>query len=339
MNQARLTRTMMLTSILDSMHGFYALQLAAKLSPIFQLETVVDGLLSIVSAIKLCSDIGIGIRDRTYAWIHSKLQNTVVQCHDVANRNRRIRGVFRGGKDKELITKLSTNPEKAMNNFIVNIVTFRYFSSVAAHMLRQLSGVAHIQVDLKALVGQTQVINLVAGGVETNALPENAWAVVNHRIATDSSVDEVKERDTNTLKDTVANFNLSFTAFGNGVTGNDTSTAMHAVHRGGKGVVVSPGIMARNSGAKFLNSILQGEVASFDVTDKAKDAPQQEELEWLALRSTRWDDYEAIRTDKMAQRRNMEIVIILYGVIAAGFVLFGSLDWIAECWELKVGTF
>jgi Gly-Xaa carboxypeptidase len=37
----------------------------------------------------------------------------------------------------------------------------------------------------KSLVGTTQAIDLVSGGVKTNALPEQAWAVVNHRIATD----------------------------------------------------------------------------------------------------------------------------------------------------------
>ncbi len=37
----------------------------------------------------------------------------------------------------------------------------------------------------KALVGTTQAIDLVQGGVKTNALPESAWAVVNHRVATD----------------------------------------------------------------------------------------------------------------------------------------------------------
>ena len=37
----------------------------------------------------------------------------------------------------------------------------------------------------KALVGTTQAVDLIQGGVKTNALPESAWAVVNHRIATD----------------------------------------------------------------------------------------------------------------------------------------------------------
>ncbi len=37
----------------------------------------------------------------------------------------------------------------------------------------------------KSLVQTTQAIDLIQGGVKTNALPESAWAVVNHRIATD----------------------------------------------------------------------------------------------------------------------------------------------------------
>lgn len=37
----------------------------------------------------------------------------------------------------------------------------------------------------KSLVQTTQAIDLIQGGVKTNALPESAWAVINHRIATD----------------------------------------------------------------------------------------------------------------------------------------------------------
>lgn len=40
----------------------------------------------------------------------------------------------------------------------------------------------------RALIGTTQAIDLINGGVKTNALPEQAWAVVNHRIATDRCV-------------------------------------------------------------------------------------------------------------------------------------------------------
>ena len=37
--------------------------------------------------------------------------------------------------------------------------------------------------NFKSLVGTTQAIDLIQGGHKTNALPEEAWAVVNHRIS------------------------------------------------------------------------------------------------------------------------------------------------------------
>lgn len=40
---------------------------------------------------------------------------------------------------------------------------------------------------LKSAVGTTTAIDLVQGGVKANALPEQAWAVVDHRIATQRS--------------------------------------------------------------------------------------------------------------------------------------------------------
>jgi Gly-Xaa carboxypeptidase len=35
----------------------------------------------------------------------------------------------------------------------------------------------------KSFVGTTQAIDLIRGGVKVNALPESAWAVINHRIS------------------------------------------------------------------------------------------------------------------------------------------------------------
>lgn len=55
---------------------------------------------------------------------------------------------------------------------------------------------------------------MIQGGVKSNALPEQANAVVNHRISTLSSVADVIERDTNTLKGLAEKFNLTFTSFG-----------------------------------------------------------------------------------------------------------------------------
>lgn len=40
----------------------------------------------------------------------------------------------------------------------------------------------------RSLTGTTQAIDLIGGGVKTNALPEQAWAIVNHRVATERLV-------------------------------------------------------------------------------------------------------------------------------------------------------
>ncbi|KAI0251422.1 carboxypeptidase S [Lactifluus subvellereus] len=143
---------------------------------------------------------------------------------------------------------------------------------------------------LRALIGTTQAIDLVQGGVKSNALPEEAWAVVNHRIATQSSVAAVQQRDTDALKGLANEFNLSFTAFGSLVspeggptegtltltdaygtalepapmtpTNEDsapwqllsgTIKATYNAQRGleGDNVVVSPGVLSGNTDTKF----------------------------------------------------------------------------------------
>jgi Gly-Xaa carboxypeptidase len=54
--------------------------------------------------------------------------------------------------------------------------------------LQRLEAELTKDINLRALIGTTQAIDLVQGGVKSNALPEEAWAVVNHRIATQRSV-------------------------------------------------------------------------------------------------------------------------------------------------------
>lgn len=75
----------------------------------------------------------------------------------------------------------------------------------------------------KALLGTTQAIDVITGGVKSNALPEQAWAIVNHRINTDSSTSEVKAHDTALLKSLASKFNLTYTAFGSDISESETS--------------------------------------------------------------------------------------------------------------------
>ncbi|KAJ7749211.1 hypothetical protein B0H16DRAFT_1420431 [Mycena metata] len=67
---------------------------------------------------------------------------------------------------------------------------------------------------VKAVVSTTQAVDVINGGVKSNALPEQAMAVVNHRIATQSSVNTTLTRDAGLFKEIAARFNLSVTAFG-----------------------------------------------------------------------------------------------------------------------------
>ncbi|KAJ7737717.1 hypothetical protein B0H16DRAFT_103158 [Mycena metata] len=66
----------------------------------------------------------------------------------------------------------------------------------------------------RAIVGTTQAVDVISGGVKSNALPEQALAVVNHRIAIKSSVNATLTRDAELTRDLAARFNLSVTAFG-----------------------------------------------------------------------------------------------------------------------------
>lgn len=50
--------------------------------------------------------------------------------------------------------------------------------------MKELQDFVSEDLDLRSLFGTTQAIDLSCGGVKANALPEKAWAVVDHRIAT-----------------------------------------------------------------------------------------------------------------------------------------------------------
>ncbi|KAG8683468.1 hypothetical protein FRC11_013533, partial [Ceratobasidium sp. 423] len=64
----------------------------------------------------------------------------------------------------------------------------------------------------RSLLRTTQAIDLINGGVKVNALPEQASAVVNHRIRTDSSVSELKESITSKLIPLAEKFSLTLTS-------------------------------------------------------------------------------------------------------------------------------
>ena len=56
-------------------------------------------------------------------------------------------------------------------------------SAQSKKALRALQAIVRKDKDLNSLVGTTQAIDIIHGGVKSNALPERAWAIVNQRIA------------------------------------------------------------------------------------------------------------------------------------------------------------
>ncbi|KAJ3715986.1 carboxypeptidase S [Lentinula raphanica] len=109
-----------------------------------------------------------------------------------------------------------------------------------------------------SLVGTTQAVDMVSGGVKANALPESAYAVVNHRINTLSSVNETAAHDTKTITTVARAFNLTLKAFGEDPWEflSGTIKATYEAHRELKGeenqsVVVSPGMSTGNTDTKY----------------------------------------------------------------------------------------
>ncbi|KAF7308645.1 Gly-X carboxypeptidase [Mycena chlorophos] len=90
-------------------------------------------------------------------------------------------------------------------------------SAHSDHALRKLEKVLFEDRPFRALVGTTQAADIIHGGVKSNALPEQAFALVNHRISTQSSVGETMAHDTRLLYSLAKDFNLSYTAFGKAI--------------------------------------------------------------------------------------------------------------------------
>lgn len=130
----------------------------------------------------------------------------------------------------------------------------------------------------------SQATDLISGGVKINALPEKVSAVVNHRIAVESTVKEVAERLTHIIQMSIAQrYGFEMVAFGEllqNPIGNDTSTGRitldyfdgplqpapvspldteaYKVFSGtikqalGEDMIVSPSIMTGNTDTKYF---------------------------------------------------------------------------------------
>ncbi|KAJ7117493.1 carboxypeptidase S [Mycena epipterygia] len=202
-----------------------------------------------------------------------------------------------------LIVHLEANAPKAVLE--VGTPTFEMAQCFGAHgpaMPRALkAAILHAETDpearkaagelllqdriFKALVSTTLAVDIIGGGVKSNALPEQALATVNHRIATQSSVNATLSRDAALVMDLAARFNLSVTAYGEALTAPGAAAlgslslraprtlepapltprdappfrllagsiraAFQAARKGATDVVVAPGLMTGNTDTRF----------------------------------------------------------------------------------------
>ncbi|KAJ7082845.1 hypothetical protein B0H15DRAFT_851685 [Mycena belliarum] len=102
----------------------------------------------------------------------------------------------------------------------------KYSPTMSPAAKRLVADAAHSDAALAALgallskdplyrtqIGTTTAVDVVRGGVKSNALPEAAYAIVNHRILAESSVAAVRAHDTALLAPLAVRFNLTYTAF------------------------------------------------------------------------------------------------------------------------------
>ncbi|KAK0194168.1 hypothetical protein F5146DRAFT_423359 [Armillaria mellea] len=76
----------------------------------------------------------------------------------------------------------------------------------------------------RVLLGLLKRLTLSTAELSLTALPEQAWAIINHRISTQSSASETFEHDTQLLISLAERFNLTYTAFGKDISQSGVPT-------------------------------------------------------------------------------------------------------------------
>ncbi|KAF7294427.1 Gly-X carboxypeptidase [Mycena kentingensis (nom. inval.)] len=122
-------------------------------------------------------------------------------------------------------------------------------SATSNHALRKLEKVLFEEKAFRALVGTTQAADIIHGGVKSNALPEQAYALVNHRISALSSVAETMAHDTALLKSLATEFNLTYNAFGKALSAPGASAYGTLTLKDAYGTSLEPAPISPLSGA------------------------------------------------------------------------------------------
>ncbi|KAJ7065018.1 hypothetical protein C8F01DRAFT_1129159 [Mycena amicta] len=154
----------------------------------------------------------------------------------------------------ELVTTIENNPFapklSAKNPFSAYAQCLAEYSDIDADLKTALSHestwdkaaaiIAANDAGDGARLSTTQAVDIIFGGVKVNALPEQATAIVNHRISVDSSVKELQERYVQLLTPLAEKFGLGVVGFNETVPEGVTRYLKLATPRGSEASPVSP---------------------------------------------------------------------------------------------------
>lgn len=101
-----------------------------------------------------------------------------------------------------------------MDHSLRKLITSSLSSKKSAQKVADI--LASEDLNKRYLMQTSQAIDLISGGVKINALPESVSAVINHRIAVESSVRAIGEHVTSIIKSAILpDFPLTLNSFGN----------------------------------------------------------------------------------------------------------------------------
>lgn len=85
-----------------------------------------------------------------------------------------------------------------------NVFKAAYDKLANSKVVKYLSGIK----GYKQTISTTQAVDIISGGVKSNALPEFSTVVVNHRVSVESSIEETREKIIGNLKTIAKRFDL-----------------------------------------------------------------------------------------------------------------------------------
>ncbi|KAG5419921.1 hypothetical protein I9W82_001801 [Candida metapsilosis] len=124
----------------------------------------------------------------------------------------------------QCIAKYSPTLSHKIKKSLLNAETSHRSNKIATHWLYNKSLLS------RYLITTTQAVDVINGGVKSNALPEYVEAVINHRIAVESSVDEVYQHDLHHAKCLAKRFDLGLVSEGK-VLLNETKNGRITIHK------------------------------------------------------------------------------------------------------------